>query len=284
MRKKRRESEISAKALKVREDSHRKREAEEANKLAELQSKLDQHISARKARIQVVDDNDIDIDNDTEWSSPAQPPLSQSSISGALTSDVKSRPSVDRTKKPSLLSSNDKCESLRKVVIPQTLVERFVSIAQLNTERNVETCAVLAGRLSHNAFTITHVLVPKQRGTSDSCLTDNEEEVFLVQDAEELMTLGWIHTHPTQSSFMSSIDLHTHCSYQLMLPEAIAIVCAPKFAQTGIYSLTDPFGIQLIANCKLLGFHPHPTDPPIYSQSPHVSFDDTIKVNLIDLR
>lgn len=27
---------------------------------------------------------------------------------------------------------------------------------------------------------------------------------------------------------MSSVDLHTHCSYQLMLPEAIAIVCAPS--------------------------------------------------------
>ncbi len=37
-----------------------------------------------------------------------------------------------------------------------------------------------------------------------------------------------IHTHPTQSCFMSSMDLHTHVAYQQMLPEAIAIVCAPK--------------------------------------------------------
>lgn len=28
---------------------------------------------------------------------------------------------------------------------------------------------------------------------------------------------------------MSSVDLHTHYSYQLMMPEAIAIVCAPKY-------------------------------------------------------
>jgi STAM-binding protein len=27
---------------------------------------------------------------------------------------------------------------------------------------------------------------------------------------------------------MSSMDLHTHASYQQMLPEAIAIVCAPS--------------------------------------------------------
>ena len=38
----------------------------------------------------------------------------------------------------------------------------------------------------------------------------------------------WFQTHPTQTAFLSSVDLHTHCSYQLMLPEAIAIVCAPK--------------------------------------------------------
>ena len=38
-------------------------------------------------------------------------------------------------------------------------------------------------------------------------------------------------THPSQTAFMSSVDLHTHCSYQIMLDEAIAIVCAPKFSQ-----------------------------------------------------
>lgn len=37
-----------------------------------------------------------------------------------------------------------------------------------------------------------------------------------------------VQTHPTQTAFLSSVDLHTHCSYQLMLPEAVAIVCAPK--------------------------------------------------------
>lgn len=29
---------------------------------------------------------------------------------------------------------------------------------------------------------------------------------------------------------MSSVDLHTHCGYQLMLDEAIAIVLAPSKA------------------------------------------------------
>lgn len=30
-----------------------------------------------------------------------------------------------------------------------------------------------------------------------------------------------------QECFMSSVDVHTHCGYQLMLPEAVAVVYAP---------------------------------------------------------
>ena len=75
---------------------------------------------------------------------------------------------------------------------------------------------------------MTTLVIPKQTGTSDMCSTENEEELFEYQDAHDLLTFGWIHTHPSQSCFLSSVDLHTHCSYQLMLPEAIAIVCAPK--------------------------------------------------------
>lgn len=45
----------------------------------------------------------------------------------------------------------------------------------------------------HNQFWITHLLIPKQKGTSDSCSTQNEEELFEVQDKYNLVTLGWIH-------------------------------------------------------------------------------------------
>ena len=37
----------------------------------------------------------------------------------------------------------------------------------------------------------------------------------MYQDRHSLLILGWIHTHPTQTVFMSSVDLHTHCSYQV---------------------------------------------------------------------
>lgn len=48
-------------------------------------------------------------------------------------------------------------------------------------------------RQTRNAFTVTHVIVPKQCGGPDYCDTENEEELFLVQDQHNLITLGWIH-------------------------------------------------------------------------------------------
>ena len=44
-----------------------------------------------------------------------------------------------------------------------------------------------------NEFTITHVIVPKQYGGPDYCNTENEEELFVIQDQHGLVTLGWIH-------------------------------------------------------------------------------------------
>ena len=44
-----------------------------------------------------------------------------------------------------------------------------------------------------NEFTITHVIVPKQYGGPDYCNTENEEELFLIQDQHGLVTVGWIH-------------------------------------------------------------------------------------------
>lgn len=215
---------------------------------------------------------------------PSSPPSGRrdsSSRSGDWSLPENRVPTVDRSTKPVNAGEG---ESLRRVVIPVSLSQVFLSAASRNTDQNIETCGILAGKLSHNAFTVTHVLIPKQRGTSDSCLTEDEAEVFAFQDTNSLTTLGWIHTHPSQTAFLSSIDLHTHFSYQIMLAEAIAIVCAPRFNRTGVFSLTPDFGLDFIANCRQSGFHPHPNDSLIYQSSPHVHFDAGTSVKLVDLR
>lgn len=198
------------------------------------------------------------------------------------------QPAVDRLSKPnSLLSPNQfptETQTLRTVSVPKSLMTSFLQLAQSNTDRNVETCGIIAGKFSQNRFTVTHLLIPKQSGTSDSCTTVNEEELFAYQDLHDLITLGWIHTHPSQTAFMSSVDLHTHCSYQLMMPEAIAIVCSPKYQQTGIYSLTQGYGVDYIGNCREPGFHPHPNEPPLFEESTHVQVQENATVVVEDLR
>lgn len=199
---------------------------------------------------------------------------------------VPSRPSFDRSAKPlSLLSpSINSKPGLRDVVIPSKLMGKFMALAQRNTERNVETCGILAGKLELNQLIITHLLVPKQTGTPDSCTTQNEEEIFDYQDQHDLITLGWIHTHPSQTAFLSSVDLHTHCSYQRMMPEALAIVCAPRYNENGFFMLTPNYGLDFIANCRQTGFHPHPTEPPLFTTADHSRLDNRACIEVVDLR
>ncbi|KAJ6868477.1 Associated molecule with the SH3 domain ofAM 1 isoform 3 [Populus alba x Populus x berolinensis] len=202
-----------------------------------------------------------------------------------------------------------------------TLMENFMKMAKSNTDKNLETCGVLAGSLKNRKFYVTALIIPKQESTSDSvwqfhhglssaiaycfcyyisltvvecitfnqCQTTNEEEIFEVQDKRSLFPLGWIHTHPTQSCFMSSIDVHTHYSYQIMLPEAVAIVMAPRDSSRthGIFRLTTPGGMSVIRQCQHRGFHPHdpPSDGgPIYKSCTDVYMNPNLKFDVIDLR
>ena len=120
-------------------------------------------------------------------------------------------------------------QRLRTIFLPANLRHKFLEIAYPNTRRNLETCGVLCGTLIQNALFITRLVVPEQEVTSDTCDMKDEEELFKYVDGEDLMVLGWIHTHPMYECFMSSVDLHNHCGYQLMLPESIAVVCAPRY-------------------------------------------------------
>ncbi|XP_069467371.1 AMSH-like protease isoform X3 [Ambystoma mexicanum] len=194
-------------------------------------------------------------------------------------------PPVSRALKPAATLSavqTQMVEGLRSVVLPRDLLHKFLLLADSNTARGIETCGILCGKLTHDEFTVTHVIVPKQSAGPDYCDVENVEELFSVQDQHNLLTLGWIHTHPTQTAFLSSVDLHTHCSYQLMLPEAIAIVCSPKHKDTGIFRLTNA-GMLEVSGCKRKGFHPHSKDPKQFNSCKHVVVKD-IKITVLDLR
>ena len=50
---------------------------------------------------------------------------------------------------------------------------------------------------------MTHVIIPKQSGTANSCDTQKEEEIFDALDREDLITLGWIHVSSPKLSPVS---------------------------------------------------------------------------------
>lgn len=190
------------------------------------------------------------------------------------------------TFKPSAYLENG--TPLRTVFLPPDLRSKFLELAASNTRRNLETCGILCGTLISNALFISRLLIPEQTSTSDTCETVNESTIFDYCDSEDLMVLGWIHTHPTQTCFMSSRDLHTHCGYQVMLPESIAIVCAPsQTPDWGIFRLTDPPGLKTVLNCTQTGlFHPHP-ETNIYTDAlrpGHVFEAKGLEFETVDLR
>ncbi|KAF3004904.1 hypothetical protein E8E13_006553 [Curvularia kusanoi] len=179
-------------------------------------------------------------------------------------------------------------DPLRPVFLPSQLRAQFLSSASQNTRLNLETCGMLCGILKNNALFITRLVIPEQTSTSDTCETLNEEEFFDYCDKEELLVVGWIHTHPSQTCFMSSRDLHTHVGYQVMMAESIAIVCAPsKQPSWGCFRLTDPPGKQAILSCSKPGiFHPHDIDN-IYTEAVkpgHVVELQNAPLEIVDMR
>lgn len=229
---------------------------------------------------------------------PQSPPPRPSKISSAPAVPGKELPTDDGassppdldpssyTFKPSAYLENG--SPLRSVFLPASLRNRFLSLAAANTKNNLETCGILCGTLVSNALFISRLVIPEQIATSDTCETTNESALFDYCDSEDLIMLGWIHTHPTQTCFMSSRDLHTHSGYQVMLPESIAIVCAPsKNPDWGVFRLTDPPGLKTVLNCTQSGlFHPH-AEENIYTgalRPGHVFEVNGLEYETVDLR
>merc|ERR1711990_720293 len=143
----------------------------------------------------------------------------------------------DRSAKPQLSNSS----SMRTVLVPQDLIPTFRRIAKTNSDRGIETLGTLGESLRNNRLVISHLVIPRQTGKSDSCTMEGLEDVWDVHDRENIIFLGWIHTHPeydvflsrcyqcvvhlpTSSSFLfllflSSVDMHNQYEWQHMLPE-----------------------------------------------------------------
>ncbi len=182
-----------------------------------------------------------------------QLPLPQRTSSSPIVSVTADAASRYESLRSSLnAASHSERPGLRRIILPSALVNIFSSAAAANTNiapRGIETCGLLLGREetpSRNLL-VSHIFLPTQKGGENDCeLLPSGEDALLRYCLENgLMTLGWIHTHPSQGCFMSAVDVHTHSSYQASLPEAIAIVVAPNDPHSppggrfAIFRLTD---------------------------------------------
>jgi len=174
--------------------------------------------------------------------------------------------------------------SLTAIHLPSDLVAGFVRIARENTKRDIETCGVLTGKFLHreDAYAITHCVIPKQKGSANTVQTLCEEELIGVQEQYGVVTLGWIHSHPSQTCFLSSVDMHCQLSYQIMMPNAVAIVFAPT-DKTETFSLTKK-GVDVLSKCQCQGFHRHENAVGLYEKATHVLPDKRRQCQFIDLR
>jgi len=216
---------------------------------------------------------------------PSDPPPSYdrcvkpATVASPPPTSVNPVPTFDRSAKPQLSNSS----SMRTVIVPQDLIPTFLRIAKMNSDRGIETLGTLGGSLRNNRLVISHLVIPRQTGKSDSCTMEGLEDVWDVHDRENIIFLGWIHTHPEYDVFLSSVDMHNQYEWQHMLPEALAIVCSIKFDKTGFLSLTEA-GLQEIGRCDQVNFHPHSKEPPLFEEATHVELDSGSRVTLKDLR
>ncbi|XP_030365933.1 STAM-binding protein isoform X1 [Strigops habroptila] len=195
-----------------------------------------------------------------------QPEPSPVSLDGPLIPGVE-KPPTDLIPKVPLSSVHPASPSAGTVSSKPPVVDRSLKPSALGSTENNAGISVLR-----------QVIVPRELCQKFLQLADANT----IRGVETCGILCGKLTHPTQTAFLSSVDLHTHCSYQMMLPESIAIVCSPKYQETGFFKLTE-HGLDEISSCRQKGFHPHSKDPPLFTTCNHVSVVER-DVVLMDLR
>ena len=141
---------------------------------------------------------------------------------------------------------------------------------------------MLCGREEKGTVRVSHLLIPPQTGTYNTVEMLDDQFVASALVENSLVVVGWVHTHPTQSAFLSSIDVHTQYSYQALLKEAVAVVCAPSYGTVKWLRLTQA-GMRVVGGCDMGGFHEHVSKSRLYQPALNIWFVQD-KVCTLDLR
>ena len=102
------------------------------------------------------------------------------------------------TSHPDLQIPDLVARGLKSVSVPRDFLNRFASIASINTAQNRGTCGLLLGRDKGGLYVVTTLLIPslKQHSTGDPCsMSIDEELVMQFMEGCSLITLGWVRCH-----------------------------------------------------------------------------------------
>ncbi|KAK9108071.1 hypothetical protein Syun_024082 [Stephania yunnanensis] len=137
--------------------------------------------------------------------------------------------------------------SYQDIHLSGRLMEDFLELAKVNTNKDLETCGILGAFL---------------------CQALNEEEIFEILNEQSLFPIGWIHI-------------------MLRDAVAIVMAPTDSTRHYGIFRLSEPGGITIVRDCKERGFHTHqePSDGrPIYEDCGNVYFNLNLRFEIFDLR
>ncbi|ELU42934.1 hypothetical protein AG1IA_03035 [Rhizoctonia solani AG-1 IA] len=140
---------------------------------------------------------------------------------------------------------------LRQVLLPEEVIQKFMSIAKPNTLRRTETCGLLLGKARGAGFAVTTLLIPRQRGTSDTCEMIEEELILDFQETRGLITLD---TYPSDPVVFHVFDGFAY-------PFGI-----PGFSQRGICDRLCPVFESQCGNIQVDGSAGYASDSQVYGQ------------------
>jgi STAM-binding protein len=128
--------------------------------------------------------------------------------------------------------------------VPSQVISQFLSLAQRNTSRRIETLGLLLGteRLQYGRIpqlVVEVLVVPQQTGTSDTCAMLSEEQVLAVSLERGLDCLGWV--CPQEAGARDEADvvlLDTYASDAVVFHvlDGLAYTCVVSADATGSHS------------------------------------------------
>lgn len=145
------------------------------------------------------------------------------------------------------------------------VAERLHSEGQRSIETDLEVAGILLGTRSadNQIIKVSHIAVAKDEDSSPvhfkftysvwDDLIDQMDQMSH-ESGEELLLLGWYHTHPNMAVFLSRYDLRTHRDFAR--PYQFALVLAPKAgtSQTAVgFFCNRGEGTPLLPGVRLYG-------------------------------